>query len=59
MNNIFLLLREYNNNLCMKKFKFLLLSACIALVACTAKTRLNNKFQTKGQNGVGTRELLL
>lgn len=22
MNNIFLLLREYNNNLCMKKFKF-------------------------------------
>ena len=52
MNNIFLLLREYNNNLCMKKFKFLLLSAQL-------KHRLNNKFQTKGQNGVGTRERLL
>ena len=48
MNNIFLLLREYNNNLCMKKFKFLLLSACIALVACTTKTSSEQQVSDKG-----------
>ena len=48
MNNIFLLLREYNNNLCMKKFKFLLLSACIALAACTTKTSSEQQVSDKG-----------
>ena len=48
MNNIFLLLREYNNNLCMKNFKFLLLSACIALVACTTKTSSEQQVSDKG-----------